>query len=467
MEKIVGITPKEYQAKILEASRHLASFGLTVKTGGGKTFISLLAFNRNPTSNLLVLCPSKVVTQWQSVIQAHTKVLKVCEYKKSWSAKKRFEEVEKQVRANRRYNAVVLSLESVASLDDLEYLINDDWTIIVDESHKIKDMGTKRKPVQVTKAVLNLRDCTPFKMLLTATPTQKDKGGYIDFYPQVYFLGYVDYSIDTFKARYCIEKKIQPIGLPFPIKVVTGYNKNISEFDNIIKNVFFGYTPKYTDGEPVHTKIELDTPSSYAKLSKEKMYGDLDLRNLSARRMAKKTLCTGTVIGHDVFKNPLQYHDNDVKLDWLKEFMSNTDEVLMIVYKYNVERDSLVKLCESMNKKYIVIDGNAKNKYELINKNDYDVVIGQFEGCGESIDGLQYKTHICIYYCLPESSISYRQTLGRINRVGQEYLPMYYYLVIKKSIEDDIWKLMQSKIEYSESMLDELEVKGGLNGKED
>ena len=457
-QKIINVNPRPYQKLILDNTYHLNAVGYFLGTGAGKTLISLMRFNELPTSNILVICPSKVVFQWIAVIESHTEILKVCQYKKSWSAKRRFEEVENQLKTRNKFNAIVFSLESMASVDFSKYL-NDDWTIVVDESHKIKELGTKRKPVQVTQAVLALRDCTPYKMILTATPTQKAFGGYIDYYTQLYFLGYIDYPISLFKSRYCIMDKMQIIGMPYPISVIKGYTSKIKEIDNLVKNTCVSYTPKFTDGEPEHIPVWLEKPTNYNRVVKGKCYGDLDLTNLSARRLLKKTLCTGVVMGHTIFKEPLTIEDNTIKIDWLREFISNTDEKLFILYNFNPERDTLIKLCKELGKKYIVISGEVKNKYKLVNDSDYDIVIGQFRACGESIDGLQYKSHICIYFSLPESSIEYKQALGRINRDGQKYLPIYYYLITKGTIEEEIWKMIENKIEYNEKILDELVLK--------
>ena len=462
-QKIINVEPRPYQKVILDKTNHLDSVGYFLGTGSGKTLLSLMRFNKMPTTNLLVICPSKVVFQWISVIQAHTDVLRVCQYKKSWSAKKRFTEAENQILSNPKYNAIVFSLESMSSVDFSDYIDND-WTIILDESHKIKELGTKRKPVKVTKSVLELRNCTPYKMILTATPTQKAYGGYIDYYAQLYFLGYINYSLDFFKQRYCIMKKMQVIGMPYPINIISGYTNKIDEIKTLVKNTCVSYTPKFTDAEPNHITVWLDKPKSYSRTTRNKCYADMDLTNLSARRLLKKSLCTGVAMGHTIFKEPLKIKDNTIKIDWLREFINNTFEKLLIFYNYNTEKDSIIELCEELNKKYIVINGEVSDKYKLISQSDYDIVIGQFKACGESVDGLQYNTHICIYFSMPESSIEYRQSLGRINRDGQEYLPVYYYLLTSGTIEEQIWKMIENKIEFSEKDLDELVLKELKNG---
>ena len=81
-----------------------------------------------------------------------------------------------------------------------------------------------------------------------------------------------------------------------------------------------------------------------------------------------------------------------------------------------------------MGRTYIVLNGENKRKYEDVHEKKYDLVLGQLAAAGESIDGLQHRSHIVVYYAMPESSIEYIQSLGRIDRYGQTLVPMYYYL---------------------------------------
>jgi len=455
------ISLRSYQQAILDDLKYMPAIALFMGTGTGKTLTSLARVKDNPTEHLLVLCPAKVVPQWMEVIKDYTDY-DVIEFKPKWTNARKMQYIEELYDENWPEKAcIVYALESVSLAANLYKYIGENWTVIVDESHKIKELGSKKSPVAVTKTVLRIGIQTPWKIILTATPTQKEKGGYIDYFSQIKFLGYYDMSVEEFKQRYCIEKKIQPIGMPFPIRIISGY-KYTEEIEELLGTFARHYTAKFGDFEPQHIRITLPAPHNYARLVEENFYERLDLSNLSARRIARKTLCTGVVIGTDIYKKRLVYKDNLIKLEWLEEFLSNTDETVVIFYKYNVEGESLAKLCEHMKKKYIVISGATKDKIAEIKKPDYDVVIGNFAALGESIDGLQYRSHICIYFCMPESSLEFRQALGRIDRDGQTKVPMYYYLVTEKTIEDSIYKMIQSKMDFNEDILNRLTVEGGV-----
>lgn len=445
---------KNYQQQILDELEYLPSVALFMGTGSGKTYTSLFRVKENPTKNLLVVCPARVVEQWQESIPKALPTYKIFEYPKSASAKvkdKMLLELEDD------YNVVVVSLEVVAKLDSLLRIVDKSWTIIVDESHKIKEYGTARSPVKVTHRMLRLGDLTDYKILLTATPTQKEFGGYIDYYTQLRFLGFMNITKQQFEDRYCNIKKMVVPGTPYPIKKIVGY-KNTKELDSLLGLVARRYVPKFTEDDPVMIEVRLPVTRSYIQLLKDKYYEDLDLSNISAMRMAKKTLTSGVVLGSDNFRERRTYVDNTIKRDWVEDFLSNTDEVVIIFYKYNVEREQLEDVCKNLKLKYIVINGANNHKKESIESEGYRVVLGQYNACGESIDGLQYRSHIVIYYAMPESSLEYVQSLGRIDRIGQEYVPTYYHLVMDKTIDAEIYKMTLNKVEFNTEVLDKLNI---------
>ena len=457
-----GVQLRDYQEQILRELGNVPSIGLFMKTGSGKTLTSLERFTRNPTSNLLVICPQKIVTQWFDEVEKHTDLC-VCKYNMSLSSKKKDETISNFLQADiineeKCNNCIVVNFDIITKMTWLDY-INEDWTIIIDESHKIKNMGTSRSPVKVTQKVLELGKQTPYKIILTATPTEKEYGGYIDLYSQLTFLGYLDMSYTLFQNRYCRIEKMQLPGMPFPINKITGYRMNLidEEIKPLIKLCCRYFAPKYGDYDPQLLKIPIPKAKNYAKMLEDRTYQEITFDNVSAFRIGKKTLISGCVTGTDEYGNKYKYGDNTNKADWLEEFLSNTDDVVSVLYNYNVEKDIIINVCEKLKKKYIVINGDIKDKPAELKK-EFDVLIGQYEAFGESLDGLQYKCHLMVFYSMPDSSRAYRQSLGRIDRIGQTEMPIYYHLVMEKTIDDKIYEMVQNKVEFSEKDLNELTI---------
>lgn len=457
--KISKLTPnytlRPYQAKIVEELSGLDSFALYMGTGTGKTLTSLHMFFMNGTSNLLVICPKSVINQWKDVIRSVAPKLEIVDYPKSWTTEKIDEYL--LTFQHKKNVVIVINFEITYRLHSLYKVVNSDYTIIVDEIHRIKNWGTLRSPVKTTHAIVSLGKLTKHKIGLTATPTQGAYGGYIDYYPQFRFLGYMDLSYKEYWDRYVTFEEKSFGNTPFPIKVITGY-KNVHEIENLLSVIARRYVPSYEDFEPEYIPVYLDKPKSYNKLVREKVYKDIMITNSALSRIARKTLATGTIFGYDMQKNYYEYVDNTEKIDWLRDFLQDTDEVVAIFYTYNVELKSLINLMKELGKTYVVINGKTKDKYAEINKKDFDVVIGQFKAMSESLDGLHLKCHIEVFFSMPESSLHYKQALGRIDRDGQTKPPIYYFLIMKGTIDEDIYRMIEQKIEFSEETLEKLEI---------
>lgn len=449
---------RDYQKKILDDLKYVPAIGLFMGTGTGKTLTSLARFEQNPTKNLLVICPQKIITQWWEVLENHTD-LKPLKYNLKDSVEHKNNIISDYLSDDSNpHKCIVVNFEIISKLD-LDWAINEDWTIIIDESQKIKNIGSIRNPVKATRKCLELGELTPYKIILTATPTEKENGGYIDLYSQLRFLGYIDYSESYFKSNFCIIDKIQIPGMPFPISKIVGYKlKNINnELKPILNATCRYYVPKYGDYEPQKIKINIPRASNYSKLLRERCYGDIIFDNVSAMRIGKKSLTGGIVTGTNEFGDRFNYDDNNEKADWLEEFLSNTDEVVSILYCYNVEKEKIVSVCKKLKKKYIVINGEVNDKPAELKK-DFDVVIGQYQAFSESLDGLQYKCHLMVFYSMPDSSLMYKQSLGRIDRIGQKEVPIYYHLIMNSTIDETIYTMLINKIEFSEKELNALSV---------
>lgn len=450
---------RDYQKQILEELKYVPSIGLFVKTGGGKTIMSLERFMRNPTQNLLIVCPQKIITQWWEVIEKHTN-MKPCLYSMKANATKKSQFIEEYC-SNEFINnkCVVVNYEILHKIECLENVIDNNWTIIIDESHKIKNIGTKRKPVIATNVCLELGKKTDYKIILTATPTEKENGGYIDLYTQLRFLGYIDYNIEYFKNNFCIISKLQLPGMPFPIPKIIGYRTERieKELKPLLNNTCRYYAPKYGDYEPQMVTIKIPKASSYNKLLRERTYKEIIFDNVSAMRVGKKSLISGKVTGTNEYGDRFTYDDNDEKSSWLEEFLSNTDEVVSVLYCYNVEKELIVKVCEKLKKKYIVINGDVVDKPKELKK-EFDIVIGQYQAFSESLDGLQYKCNLMVFYSMPDSSLSYKQSLGRIDRIGQTKVPTYYHLIMEGTIDEKIYEMLKNKVEFSEKELNAISI---------
>lgn len=462
-----NITPRPFQRQLLDELSLFPAVGIFSKTGSGKTTMGLQRFAESGCKNLLVLAPAHVVKQWHRAIERFLEGFELYKNPKSWTAKKVNDDLKNKYSGRVNEDVIlVIGLQSAHKMTSLLDIIDDSWMIIIDESHRIKSSVRKRqenvldgsKGVNFNKVVqisLALGKKATNKVIMTATPTQGVKGGYIDLYTQLKFLGLISMSIRDYEDKYCVMRSMTLPSLPFPIKSVVGYKKTISEIDTLLQIYTRSYSPKYTEDEPTFEKVEIEKAPSYTKMTTQRYYKDLDFSAPSQMRHATRTLTGGIVSGRDEFGDRVTYEDNTNKINYLKEMLQDTDETVMIVYNFNAERDALLKLMEELDKKYLLIDGNTKgDRSQLIREEEYDVVIGQIQACGESLDGLQYRTHIMVLYSMPDSSLAYNQVIGRIYRDGALNTPNYYFLVMEGTIDERIYNMIEQKVEYTSEMID-------------
>lgn len=456
--RLKNIKLRDYQKAILDSLKYVPAIGLFIKTGGGKTITSLARVMQNKTNHLLVICPQKVISQWWEVLDKHTE-FNTLKYNLKDSVEHKNNIISDYLSDDSNpHKCIVVNFEIISKLD-LDWAINEDWTIIIDESQKIKNIGSARNPVKATRKCLELGELTPYKIILSATPTEKENGGYIDFYSQLKFLGYIDYNETYFRNYFCIENKMQLPGMPFPIKKIVGYRMDRIEKDlkPILNATCKYYAPKYGDYEPQMIEVGIPKCGSYPRLLKHRTYRKILVDNVNAMRIAKKTLTGGIITGTDEYGIRYVYDDNNEKADWLEEFLSNTDEPVSVLYSYNVEKEKITEVCKKLNKKYIFINGDIIDKPAELKK-DFDVIIGQYQAFSESLDGLQYKCHLMVFYSMPDSSLLYKQSLGRIDRIGQTRVPTYYHLIMKGTIDESIYNMLKNKIRFSERELNNLSV---------
>lgn len=452
-------TLRPYQQQIVDELKSLPACALYMGTGTGKTLTSLDLTKHYPTSRLLVVCPHSAIKQWKLTINKYFPDYNILDIPKSHNSKQINAFFKESILPHN--SAVIINYEMIYRIPYFFRHINESWTIIADEIHRIRNIGNKRRPIKSTQAMLEIGKRTPHKIGLTATPTQGKYGGYIDYYAQLNFLGYVDMTYKEFFEEYVVYKDVTYPSIAFPIREITGY-KNTGKIDRLLKIIAKRYVTKYEDFEPQFTTVYIDKPASYNRLLREKAYvkdKEVILLNNQARsRIAKKTMTTGTLLGYDMEGNQYRIKDNENKIEWIKDFLEDTDEVVSIFYTYNVELASLEELCKKLGKKYVVINGKTKDKYAVINNGGYDVVLGQFQAMSEALDGLHLFCHIEIFFSMPESSLQYTQSIGRIDRIGQTKVPMYYFLVMEKTIDEVIMNNIENKIEFSEKTLNLLEV---------
>ena len=138
------------------------------------------------------------------------------------------------------------------------------------------------------------------------------------------------------------------------------------------------------------------------------------------------------------------------------------NEQMVIFCKYLPEIDSLEKLCGRMGLSVAILRGGRvykKLRPQLqrdFQDGKFDVAIVQIRS-GVGID--LYSSHIAIFYSTGHSSIDFQQSKARVYRRGQTQQVVYYYLVAKNSIDEDIQLALKQKRSVSRSVLTRMQTR--------
>ena len=408
-----------YQKTIVNDLKDFDSCGLFMDVGTGKSITSLALYEQKTIqgkcNKLVIVCLCAKLNEWKLDCEKWFPFSKVIVIDGSKKVRKDF------ITGN--FDIAIINFEKTWRNNDL-FLVNHNYYIIIDESQKIKESTTK-----VGKFMKQLSVLTPYKCILTATPMGN---GYIDLYNQLYFLGLLDISLTLFKEKYCNEQLVYYPGMK-PFKKIVGY-KNTDYLDLLINKYTRYYERKIDDNlVPEEIVIPFELDKHYNKIAKTRVYEDISLDKVSSKRIGLKSLCSGTLMGNALVDESGNlkrlYQLNDYKLKWVKEFLENFNERVVIFYMYDHQREQLYDMITKLKRPCARYCAEFKEE-NIFNENDNAVVLVQYKSGSTGIDWLK-QSYVEIFYCLCDSHLEFTQAKGRINRHGQTKKPIYYILIAK------------------------------------
>lgn len=411
-----------YQKKILEDVKDLNACGLFLEAGTGKTITSLYKHKSFHNNKLLVICPASKVNEWEVDIKNICPEIEYVVPLNHGSDKNRYL-LNQYVRKVENV-AFIISFQSAIRLP-LDYYTGCNWTVIIDESHFIKNRTAK-----ISKLCHKIGARTDYKIILTGTPQNK---GYIDYFSQLKFLGVLD-KVTDFMNTYCITD-IAPWG-GGRIKEIVGY-KNTGNLDRIIKNncIFFKRDVNEKD-IPSEIFIDFNKNVLYNKYKKDKIYKDITAPNSGVLRMRLRQICSG-FIGEEKIGCEKEL--------WVKEFLESINTRVVIFYNFEEERKILTEL---INKPLSIYCGTVKD-IKNFQENEDSVILVNYASGGTGINWLS-KAYVAIFYSPPESYLMFEQSRKRLDRIGQDHKPLFYKLRTLKTVEKVIYETIEKGEDFDD-----------------
>lgn len=414
----------KYQQDIVNNVKN-SSVPLFMGMGTGKTVTSLNIFKNNPTDKILIICLISKMEDWKEDLKDECNIDAVILDKGSTKNKKMVD--------GSGVTAFIINFESAWRCDTLLRWVDDNTTVLIDESHIIKNPTSK-----IGRFCRLLSARTRHKLILTGTPQSQ---GYIDYYNQLYFCDIMKMSFKQFKDTYCIYEDKFFNG--FRIKTLIGYRKE-KELEKIIQDNCIFYERK-PDEKLIPEDIvqHFKKPKAYDAFRKVRVYNDTVADNNGKLQYYLRTICSGNIDENEVDKQ---------KIQWLSDFLDCTDDRVVIFYNFDIERDRIIKL---LDKKKIVYDeySGRKKSFNNFKANEKSVILCQYKSASTGINDL-VVANICVFYSLTNEYINFVQSKKRLDRIGQTKKPLFYYLICKDTVEEATWNsLMQGK-DFDERMFE-------------
>lgn len=411
-----------YQQNIIDTYKHNKSNALFMGMGTGKTLTSLGFYEQSGCKKLLVICLCSKLHDWQKDLKQELNIDAVVLDKGT---------TKNNALVQENNDCYVVNFESAWRCTELLSWVDNNTMVLIDEAHKCKTHNSK-----IGKFCDKLRKKTKHKLILTGTPQSK---GYIDYYAQLKFVDLIDTTYTKFCDEYCVYEKVNFTGYPF--KQLVGY-KNTDKLDKIIKENCIFYERKVDDDMlPSDVNVSLDTPSNYKKYKRERVYKDI-ASDSSGRLFADlRTFCSGHLQIYKV---------NDIKIKWLKDFIEDLNDRVVIFYNFNCERDDIIELLEKLGIPYSEYSGRIK---DLTNFKEHKngVAICQYLSASTGLNDLIHA-YICVMYSPTTNYTDYAQSRKRIDRIGQTKKPLYYNLYCRDTVEEKILSSLKDGKDFDEKM---------------
>lgn len=414
MQAMINLYPHQKQA--LENTKELNRVAYYLDMGLGKTFVSTEKMVQLGKNINVIVCQKSKIDDWVEHIKKNYKQYDVFHYKK--------QELDKLSRPT----VIVINYDSLWRREEFNKLRR--FTLILDESSYIKNETSKRSKFIMKLNFENI-------IMLSGTPVA---GKYEELYSQIKLLGW-----KITKKKYW-ETYIEYFEMDingFPQKKVTGY-KNVHRLKRKLREhgaVFMKSENVLKLPNQIHTIEKVKTTSDYKKFKKDRLLIKDDLELVGDNTLTKM-----------LYLRQLASMYNKNKVDKLKELLESTDDRVIIFYNFKYEYELIKELCDKLNKPVSTVNGTIKDLSNY-NSKENAITLCQYQSAAMGIN-LQ-KCNKIIYFSLTLSSELFEQSKKRTHRIGQEKSCFYWYLITEKSIDENIYKTLQERKDYTDKLFEE------------
>lgn len=143
-----------------------------------------------------------------------------------------------------------------------------------------------------------------------------------------------------------------------------------------------------------------------------------------------------------------------LRKDALQSIIESTTEHIVVFYNFNNEREQILDVLRGLEDKRVIYEQSGHASL-LPDRSDWDtmkpsVTLAQYQSASTAIE-LTYA-NVTIFLSPTYSYANFHQAKGRTHRPGQKKRTLFYMVSVDGSIDQDVWKALKHKMDFSEKV---------------
>lgn len=324
--------------------------------------------------------------------------------------------------------------------------------VVLDESHKIKSPASK-----AAKFAHQLTKIVPWRLALTGTPLHDRP---VDAYSQFKYLDPAVFGtrIRDFRTKYIEFDEFGPY-VPYVGHVrIKGY-KNQDEFKEKFYSLAFAPEHVELDLPPLtFTDRYTELPKNVKRLYKEfhkdfiiELDGQYVVADNVLTRLTKlQQIANGRVIDDDGDLADLHYAKLNLLEGWLEDLPETAAAV--VFYQYQGDADYIRNAVDRARRVYYEQSGQYNHWLHFQHGNYNNAVIAVQIKAGSAGISLTRASHAA-FYSAGFSRGDYEQAIKRLHRPGQHNHVSITRLIVKGTVDQDVYDVLQGKGDVIDELL--------------
>lgn len=435
----------KHQEEALETIKGLPGAMLYMGLGVGKSRVIVEHIHRQNLQKILILAPLSVLFAWRLQFETHSPDMPAVVILNKGSIAKRLEEAKRAVRGKKKV-VLVLNYDAVWREPFGSWAIKQKFDLLVlDEVQRLKAPGGKS-----SRYCQRLGRSAFQRVGLSGTPFAN---GPVDIYgqyraidPSVFGTSFV-----RFRNRYCNMGGFQGYQ-------IVSY-RNQTEMNRKFYSIAHRADRDVLDLPDVkHVQIPIELSPKvrkiYVEIENEFIAGVADgtvsVSNALVKLLRLQQVTSGAVKLDDEEKVTVLH---SLKKDALSDLMEalDKDEPMVVFCRFRSDLEA-VHAAAKKNKRTSGELSGSRHELEGFQDGNYNVIAVQISSGAEGISLVRARH--CVYFSLGFSLAQYTQSLARIHRPGQDYAVTYHHLVVQHSVDEKVYRALNSKKKVIDEILD-------------